>query len=91
MDEDAPQFRLSVRRHTLLQNIVNSYKKKVVDPRAPLVVYFVGEAGVDTGGLTRELATLCLPLIRESQYLTGPPGKFIKTNPFPLVYFVTQL
>ncbi len=40
-----------------------------------LQVTFLGEAGIDTGGLSRELFTLVTPMLRDSGLFRGAEGE----------------
>lgn len=44
-----------IRRSHVLDDIVKETKRRTFQPLKKIVTWFVGEAGKDTGGLTREL------------------------------------
>ena len=46
---------LHVRREFILTDLLTEAQKPNFDPHKKIKTWFVGEAGVDTGGLTREL------------------------------------
>ncbi|XP_063957662.1 uncharacterized protein LOC135154678 [Lytechinus pictus] len=79
-ENKTPASRITLRRSHILQDVIRAYKGTNIHPKAALSVYFIGESGVDEGGLTRELASLLLPLIRDSSYLCGPPGKMVPST-----------
>ncbi|XP_030855906.1 uncharacterized protein LOC753173 [Strongylocentrotus purpuratus] len=74
--DEAPNH-LYVRRKHLLVDTLNGFRDEGVKADRALSVNFLGEAGVDTGGLSRELFSLVLPMIRENGIFSGCHGMMV--------------
>ncbi|XP_038062626.1 uncharacterized protein LOC119733122 [Patiria miniata] len=68
--------RVVVRRRHVKDDTLRAFKNRSLKGDNALNVYFVGESGVDTGGLTRELFNLVLPQLRD-HFLCGDPGMML--------------
>ena len=67
-DDDDNVFRITVRRTNILDDAIASLKTGF-DEKAKLKVCFLGESGVDEGGLKREFFTLAMAEIGRNNYL----------------------
>ena len=56
----------------MLETAIRLFSKEYFVPKAELDVKFVGEDGIDNGGLSREYLTLVLRAIRDSYMFHGP-------------------
>ena len=67
IDETAPKIMLNVLRTTVFEGTVNAFNRKSFNPRSTLNVCFVGECGIDGGGLIRGRHRFMRLLLRENQ------------------------
>ena len=75
IDETAPKIMLNVLRTTVFEGTVNAFNRKSFNPRSTLNVCFVGECGIDGGGLTREYMRLLQQEIKDSRIFFGAGDK----------------
>ena len=74
LDADVNKTKVFLRRSHVLTDAMRAFKSPRFNARSGVTVTFVGEPGIDTGGLTREFASLITPVLRESKYFCGEPG-----------------
>lgn len=83
---------MNVVRDNVLEGGFRAFSRKTFDPLTPLSVKFVGEMGIDNGGLTAELSRLIMSAIADdSTVLQGPQDHTIIINNESSMYniFVT--
>ncbi|XP_052240257.1 uncharacterized protein LOC127850897 isoform X3 [Dreissena polymorpha] len=72
-DEDP--LTLEVRRNFVLRDALQYIRVSQEDLHSPLHIRFLGEQGIDLGGLRREFWTLFLYQVSHSTFITGRPGR----------------
>ncbi|KAL2913025.1 putative E3 ubiquitin-protein ligase [Polyrhizophydium stewartii] len=77
-----PFLILSIRRAYLIQDSLNQLQSKILDLKKKLVIQFVGEEGVDAGGLTKEWFLLLVRQLFDPLY-----GMFIFDDDSRLCWF----
>ncbi|OPL33674.1 hypothetical protein AM593_04441, partial [Mytilus galloprovincialis] len=68
-------LQMEVRRGNVLSDAITIIRISEHDLHNPLCIKFIGEDGVDIGGLRREFWSLFLHNISSSCYVTGKPGR----------------
>ena len=83
---DGPFFKVVVRRRHVLQDALRAVRLTSDSSQfRPLRVQFVGDSGVDAGGLRREFATLLASDFATSTMLEGPSGRRLFSHDMTLL------
>ena len=71
ISEDTQKNIVTVARHKVLSGVLRLFKKGDFQAIVKLSVHFVGEVGIDTGGLMSEVLRLAVKEIMESAVFCG--------------------
>ena len=65
----------NVDRDNVLEGLFNGFRRKQFNPWKHLNVKLVGEDGIDTGGLMREVMSLAMAAISKLPIFAGPDSR----------------